>query len=61
MEACSMTRAGTTLAPFGGHISRLPVSLRIILESVVRNLGDHRTGDQDVEAGSVATERIPHG
>ena len=32
-----------------GNISRLPVSLRILLESVLRNLDGRRIRDQDVE------------
>jgi aconitate hydratase len=32
-----------------GRLSRLPVSLRVILESVVRHPGDRHTRDQDVE------------
>jgi len=32
------------------HISRLPVSLRILLESVLRNLDGHRIRGEDVEA-----------
>ncbi len=32
-----------------GKISRLPVSLRILLESVLRNLDGHRIRDEDVE------------
>src|SRR5687767_8478353 len=33
-----------------GRISRLPVSLRILLESVLRNLDRRRIHDEDVEA-----------
>ncbi len=32
------------------RISRLPVSLRILLESVLRHLDGHRIRDEDVEA-----------
>ena len=32
------------------HISRLPVSLRILLESVLRNLDGQRIREEDVEA-----------
>ena len=34
----------------GSSISRLPVSLRILLESVLRHLDGHRIRDEDVEA-----------
>jgi len=33
-----------------GRISRLPVSLRIVLESLLRNLDGHRVRDEDVRA-----------
>jgi len=48
-----------------GKISRLPVSLRILLEAVVRNLDGRRIRDEDVEAvarwepGAVRTAEIP--
>ncbi len=46
-------------------ISRLPVSLRILLESVLRNLDGHRIRDEDVEAlarwqpGAARTAEVP--
>ena len=46
-------------------ISRLPVSLRILLESVLRNLDDRRIRDEDVEVlarwepGAVRTAEVP--
>ena len=33
-----------------GSVSRLPVSLRILLESVLRNLDGRRIRDEDIEA-----------
>src|SRR5512145_1187805 len=46
-------------------ISRLPISLRILLESVLRNLDGHRIRDEDVEAlarwqpGAARTAEVP--
>src|SRR2546421_9737583 len=46
-------------------ISRLPVSLRILLESVLRNLDDRHIRDEDVEVlarwepGAVRTAEVP--
>jgi aconitate hydratase len=48
-----------------GSIARLPVSLRIVLESVLRNVDGHRIRDEDVEAiarwqpRAVRTEEVP--
>jgi aconitate hydratase len=33
-----------------GPVSRLPVSLRVVLESLARNVDDHRVGEDDVRA-----------
>jgi aconitate hydratase len=48
-----------------GAIARLPVSLRILLESVLRNVDGHRIRDEDVEAvarwqpRATRTEEVP--
>ena len=48
-----------------GPISKLPVSIRIVLESVLRNYDDHKIGEDDVRtlanwgAQAERTEEIP--
>jgi aconitate hydratase len=71
LQGRSTTRSGTyhslpALEKKGlGKISRLPVSLRILLESVVRNLDGRRIRDEDVEAlarwesGAARTAEVP--
>ena len=42
-----------------GNISRLPVSLRIVLESLVRNCDDQRVSEQQVRDLAAAGENMP--